>query len=254
MSSDLSWDGISFPEHMLVEEPNLETMESSISFNRPTNASMFIGVTWPQNGTILGAFAARAKGTACSTSHAWQQLQLFATPGTQLRIDGVTVAMTKGNGVLQHNFPRGSPSLAVYLQWIEPGCYDIEVLFFEPRPCSSNHVEATKMDLQAKLALKEVKIAYSNTSTLACADEACSSTVETAMSPQSKSLKFWVRLERGTLTQQLSLLTKEGRLDSGKVAVRNSLPMDAVLCCVAYRGILRRQFRTPCSIIWKEET
>jgi hypothetical protein len=77
------------------------------------------------------------------------------------------------------------------------------------------------MDLQAKLALKEIKVAYSNTSTLACADESCSSTVETRMGPQTKRLKFWVKLDRGTLTQELTMLTATGQVDSGKVAVRN---------------------------------
>jgi hypothetical protein len=219
LSEHAHWDGFAFPEDVLTAEVTLATRESSVNFLKSAGRAPLTGVNWPVNKAISGPFAARAKGSACSTAHAWQQLVLLATPGTQLRINGITVADTNRDG-RSSIYPRGDANQALFFKWIEPGCYDIEVLFFEPPTCGSNHIEHMSADTGIMSVLKEVKIAYSNTSSVVCLDAGCQQTREVAKGHETVAFEFRLELDGTTLTQSLTMLNKDGRMDEGLRTVR----------------------------------
>ena len=201
--------------------PDVETVDSTIDLLRTSNEGMLSGVTWPAENTFPAVFAARASGHVCSSVHAWRQLELWATPGAQLRIDGVSVAATEHAAT--HPYPRGAAKRVSYFQWVEPGCHELELLFFEPHRCSANHVEVMELVHAEARAVQEVSIAYNNESALLCADAACGATVQAAVTAAARSMRLELSLANQQLTQRLVMLASDDTRIEESAVVRSLL-------------------------------
>ena len=229
MSSSSSWDGTAFPEAVVSSIATVTTQESALHFAKPADRSALAGVQWPPGSELAAPFAARARGYACSAANAWQQIELEATPGTQLRINGVTVAESPRGGSATP-FRRGPPSKALFFHWLEPGCVDVDVLFYEPPFCGANHVEQLSGDSELLQVHHEAKVAYSDTSTVLCADIGCRDVVALPVGGASKALKLRVTLIGDTLTQTATMLTADGAVDEQLSLVRRVASALANLC------------------------
>jgi hypothetical protein len=219
MTQYRKWSGTSFPEEMLSFQPDVTTQQATIDFHKPADSSLLAGVAWPSGVALAAPFAARASGHVCSSSRVWEQLELVATPGTQLRINGVTAALTVPS-VTAGTYPRGSPAHALHFHWLAPGCYDLEVLFFEPPACGANHVELMAADRGVLQPLGDVRVAYTNASAVVCTDLACRKSQELAVGAKTVSIELVVALFGLTLVQTITMLDSEGRMDSGLTMVR----------------------------------
>lgn len=220
------WSGTDFPWDILSDTPSAVTHESVVSFSKPAAAVHMDGVSWTGE-PVNGPFAARASAQICSVARSWQQLQLLATPGTQMRIDGITAAVSAERASAS-TYPRGSARYALHVHWMPPGCHGIEIFFFEPPACGHNHVEAlaTKAGILAELG--EVRIAYSNTSAVLCADASCASTRQLTVPPTARGLSWSLVITTDTVLQSVQMLDKDMTALEGASQVRRQRHSSAV--------------------------
>ena len=218
------WAGTDFPWEVLSATPSAITYDSAIAFSKTAAADNFEGVTW-SGEPLTGAFAARASAQVCSIARSWQQLELLATPGTQLLVDGITAAVS-ARPASASQFPRGSSQHALFVHWVSPGCHSLEVLFYEPPVCGADHVETMAADTGVIAELGDLRIAYSNTSAVLCADPQCTQTRQVIVPASARGLRWSVRAFGGTALQSIVMFGEDMVDIEGATQVRMTMLCD----------------------------
>jgi hypothetical protein len=214
MSGRKWWNGLHFPIEILSAPPDAVTFESSLNFNRSkTSGPLAEMVAGRQEGTPSGPWAALATGHLCSSGRLLQQLQLHATPRTQLLLDGALVATTRPESTVQM-YPLGPPTAALYVHWVQRGCSEVQVRFFEPPKCGENHVEALLFDSQPGRPLEEVKLAYARGSLMLCGDRDCTDNRRFNIDGAVSALVLQLEWDSGGLMQRITYTMQDGSVHS----------------------------------------
>lgn len=211
----MRWDGLSFPEQVLATTPIATTYESTLSFTRRSLAGAPASISGGVPDVLADLhhnWAAVVSAELCTASPAvLQHLDLQATPGTELLINGHLVARTRQHAVSSSNFPRGLESSTPFVRWVSRGCDTIQLRLFEPPSCPAGHVEPLLQTLeQPAPTLQELRIAHSNTSVVLCGTIDCSRTNTYPLSGDMQQLLLHVNWRGDELRQGVGYVDAAG--------------------------------------------
>jgi hypothetical protein len=236
MSGDAEWQGHSFPYERLNTAPDVTTMEIKVHFFKDAAAGTVQGVAWPQGHEVGGPFAARVTGVACSSVRVWQQLSLEATPGTELRLDGIPVAVTEAASFV-HRYPRGPARHATYVHWVEPGCVSLELLMFEPPLCLPGHIEELTSDSTPLAEVSQIQMSYMHGLVMMCKTADCNATVEVRLL-DAVQLCFRVVWSGVELTQEITRVYSNGTTEHAAAWVRSCQALNMAVSTKSMPGLL----------------
>ena len=216
LSNSAEWDGLSFPVHVLDSSPITTTYEKTLAFTRqglsgpPASHSGAV----PKALTALesGPWAAVVSAQLCTpTSGLLQHLDVRATPGTEVLLNGTVVARTTRRSSSVAAFPRGPPSATPFVRWASRGCDHIQLRMYDPPKCPAGHAESVlPIPEPSPDPLKELRIAHSNTSVILCASADCSESRKFPIGADVQQLVVHVSWRDNTLQQSVGYIDADG--------------------------------------------
>jgi hypothetical protein len=215
LSAYKDWDGLAFPEQILDSAPTAITHERTLSFSRHAlvgSPSSYSGV---ESHTASGwdhAWAAVVSAELCTSAPALlQQLDLRASPGTELLVNGMLVARTRSHVSTSTAFPRGPETATPFVRWVSRGCDHVQLRMYDPPRCPAGHAESVLPTLESFSApVTEVRIAHSNTSIILCASSECSDTEKFPIDADMRQLVVHLSWHDRTLRQGVGHVDADG--------------------------------------------
>jgi hypothetical protein len=229
LPTSVEWDGLSFPEQILDSAPAFTTYEKTLSFTRHglSGPSSTPGKAVPP--ALVGlehGWAAVVSAEICTSAAALlQHLELRATPGTELLVNGAVVARARAHDSSSAAFPRGPETATPFVRWVSRGCDNIQLRMYDPLPCPAGHAESLLVTpAPSETPLGELRIAYSNTSVILCISEDCSDAKQFRISAETQKLVVHVAWDNRTVHQGVGLVDTDGAMHDPVDWVRCTIP------------------------------
>lgn len=230
LSDSTAWDGLSFPDHIVASTPTATTYEKSLSFTRQALSgppSSYSGDVPQALAGLDGPWAAVVSAELCTSASALlQYLELWATPGTELLVNGTLVARTRPHSSTSSAFPRGPQTPAPFVRWASRGCDHIELRMYDPPKCPAGHAESVlPIPEPSTVPLRELRIAHSNTSVILCASADCSDAKKFPIEADVQQLVVHILWRDSTLQQGVGYVDADGELHAPADWVRPGMSL-----------------------------